>query len=77
MAQVLIRQLDEQVVERLRQQAKQRGVSLEQSLRELLTKTAMAPEDLLKDLAVLRRQTPELGKELDVAALIEAERAQR
>lgn len=77
MAQVLIRQLDEQVVERLRQQAKQRGVSLEQSLRELLTKTAMAPEDLLKDLAVLRRQTPERGNELDVAALIEAERAQR
>jgi len=77
MAQVLIRQLDEQVVERLRQQAKQRGMSLEQSLRELLTKTAMAPDDLLRDLAVLRRQTPERGKDLDVAALIEAERAKR
>jgi len=77
MAQVLIRQLDEQVVERLRQQAKQRGISLEQSLRELLTKTAMAPQDLLKDLAVLRRQTPARGKNLDVAALIESDRAQR
>jgi len=77
MAQVLIRQLDEQVVERLRQQAKQRGMSLEQSLRELLTKTAMAPDDLKRDLAVLRRQTPERGKDLDVAALIEAERAKR
>ncbi|MBM5800446.1 MAG: hypothetical protein FJ077_06315 [Cyanobacteria bacterium K_DeepCast_35m_m2_023] len=77
MAQVLIRQLDEQVVERLRQQAKQRGMSLEQSLRELLTKTAMAPDDLLRDLAVLRHQTPERGKDLDVAALIEAERAKR
>lgn len=77
MAQVLIRQLDEQVVERLRQQAKQRGVSLEQSLRELLTKTAMAPQDLLNELAVLRQHTPESGRTLDVAALIEAERARR
>jgi antitoxin FitA len=77
MAQVLIRQLDEQVIERLRQQAKQRGVSLEQSLRELLTKTAMAPQGLLNELAALRRQTPASGRNLDVAVLIEAERAQR
>jgi plasmid stability protein len=36
MAQVLIRQLDERVVEALRARARSRGVSLEQSLRELL-----------------------------------------
>lgn len=68
MAQVLIRQLDDQVVERLRQQAKQRGISLEQSLRNLLTRIAMAPETLLADLADLRRQTPALGAEVDIAA---------
>ena len=40
MAQVLIRQLDERVVAILREQARARGVSLEQSLRELLTAAA-------------------------------------
>ena len=40
MAQILIRQLDERVVEILREQARSRGVSLEQSLRELLTAAA-------------------------------------
>ena len=76
MAQVLIRQLDDQVVERLRLQAKQRGVSLEQSLRELLTQTAMAPQSLLADLARLRRQTPAACAELDIAALIGEDRDQ-
>lgn len=76
MAQVLIRQLDDQVVERLRQQARQRGISLEQSLRDLLTRTAMAPETLLADLADLRRQTPALGVEVDIAALIRQDREQ-
>ena len=40
MAQVLIRQLDDQVVAALRARARARGVSLEQSLRDLLTATA-------------------------------------
>jgi plasmid stability protein len=75
-AQVLIRQLDDQVVERLRQQARQRGISLEQSLRELLTQTAMAPESLLDDLARLRRQTPAPNASLDVTALIREGREQ-
>jgi antitoxin FitA len=37
MAQVLVRNLDEQVVERLKAEAEKRGVSLEGHLREILT----------------------------------------
>lgn len=76
MAQVLIRQLDDQVVEHLRQQARQRGISLEQNLRELLTQAAMAPQSLLDDLGRLRRLTPPAGSNIDVSALIRADREQ-
>ena len=77
MAQVLIRQLDDQLVERLRQQAKRRGLSLEQSLRDILRQAATEPAQLLDDLARLRRQTPATGRELDVAELIREGREQR
>lgn len=77
MAQVLIRQLEERVVAILRQQARARGVSLEQSLRELLTKAAQEHNDGRQRLAVLRRQTPARAQELDVAALIREGREPR
>jgi plasmid stability protein len=44
-AQILIRQLDERVVAILRAQAQRRGVSLEQSLRDLLTAAAAERQD--------------------------------
>jgi len=56
MAQVLVRQLDDHVVNALRARAKAQGLSLEQSLRE--------------ELARLRATTPAAGRSLDVAALI-------
>lgn len=77
MAQVLIRQVDERVVAILRQQARARGVSLEQSLRDLLTHAAQQHSGLRERLAVLRRQTPEQAQGLDVAALIREGREQR
>lgn len=77
MAQVLIRQLDDQLVQRLRQQAKRRGLSLEQSLREILHQAAAEPALLLEDLARLRSQTPPAGQDLDVADLIREGRAER
>jgi plasmid stability protein len=76
-AQILIRQLDERVVEILRAQAQRRGVSLEQSLRDLLTAAAAEQDDLRGRLADLRRQTPASGCQLDVAALIREGREQR
>ena len=77
MAQVLIRQLEERVVAILREQARARGVSLEQSLRELLTNAAQQHSDVRQRLAVLRRQTPASAQDLDVAALIREGREQR
>ena len=76
MAQVLIRQLDERVVERLRAKALRRGVSLEQSLRDLLTAASLEPGTHLRELARLRDQTPAAGRDLNVAALIHEDRDQ-
>jgi antitoxin FitA len=77
LARILIRQLEERVVEILRARAQRRGLSLEQSLRELLTAAAAEQDDLSGRLAELRRQTPASGRQLDVAGLIREERKQR
>lgn len=77
MAQILIRQLDEQVVAILREQARSRGVSLEQSLRELLTAAARQHSDVRQRLAELRRETPLLGRQLQVDTLIREGRDER
>jgi plasmid stability protein len=77
MAQILIRQLDEQVVAILREQARSRGVSLEQSLRELLTAAARQHSDVRQRLAELRRETPLLGRQLQVDILIREGRDER
>jgi plasmid stability protein len=77
MAQVLIRQLDERVVAILRDQARARGVSLEQSLRELLTAAARQGSVVQQRLAELRQQTPALGRQLAVDDLIREGRDER
>ena len=77
MAQILIRQLDERVVAILRARAQRRGVSLEQSLRDLLTAAAAEQDEVKQRLALLRRQTPTAGRQLDGAALIREGREQR
>jgi plasmid stability protein len=77
MAQVLIRQLDERVVAILREQARARGVSLEQSLRELLTAAARQGSVVQQRLAELRQQTPALGRGLAVDDLIREGRDER
>ncbi|WP_216905473.1 hypothetical protein [Synechococcus sp. CCY 0621] len=74
-AQVLIRQLDDQVVEALKARARVQGLSLEQSLRDLLTDAARHGTSGLRDeLARLRATTPAAGRHLDVAALIREDR---
>lgn len=77
MAQLLIRQLDDQVVAALRARARAQGLSLEQSLRNLLTEAARQDESLRGELARLRATTPDAGRSLDVAALIREERDSR
>ncbi|MCT0230525.1 hypothetical protein KQ306_06630 [Synechococcus sp. CS-1324] len=58
MAQLLIRQLDNQVVAALRARARAQGLSLEQSLRDLLTTTAQQDESLRGELARLLNAGP-------------------
>jgi hypothetical protein len=74
MAQVLVRQLDDHVVSALRARAKAQGLSLEQSLRELLTDAVRRNDSLRDELARLRATTPAAGRTLDVAALIREDR---
>ncbi len=74
MAQVLILQLNDQVVAALRARARARGVSLEQSLRDLLRTTVRRDQSLRQELARLRATTPEAGRSLNVAALIRDDR---
>jgi plasmid stability protein len=75
MAQVLIRRLDDQVVEALKARARVQGLSLEQSLRDLLTDAVRhGTDDLRDELARLRATTPAAGRQLDVAALIREDR---
>jgi plasmid stability protein len=73
-AQVLIRQLDDQVLAALKARARAQGVSLEQSLRDLLTAAARDGDSLREELARLRATTPVAGRSLDVAALIREDR---
>ncbi|MGB5135004.1 MAG: hypothetical protein WBN89_07510 [Prochlorococcaceae cyanobacterium] len=77
MAEVLIRELDEQVLLALKARARAQGVSLEQSLRDLLTAAAREGESLRARLARLRATTPAAGRNLDVAALIRKGRDSR
>jgi len=74
MAQVLIRQLDDHVVSALRARARAQGLSLEQSLRDLLSNAVRTDNSLRDELARLRATTPPAGRSLDVAALIRVDR---
>jgi antitoxin FitA len=74
MAQLLIRQLDDQVVAALRARARAQGLPLEQSLRNLLSAAVQQDEALQAELARLRATTPAADRSLDVAALIREDR---
>ena len=55
MAQVIVRNLDDGVVERLKRRAARQHISLEQSLRDILTEAAKpGGEDLWDEMARLR-----------------------
>ena len=59
MGQVIIRNIDDRVLERLKARAMAQRKSLEQSLRDLLTEAAKpSREELLADLERIRAMTP-------------------
>lgn len=63
--QVLIRNLDDGVIEALKARAAARGLSLEAELRDLLTRAAGRPRaDLAKELAEVRARTPKGARRL-------------
>jgi len=59
MAQVLIRNIDDAVLEILRSRAKARGIALEAELRDVLTRAAGRPRaDLVAEFKAVQAMTP-------------------
>ena len=78
MAQVLVRNLDEQVVTALRRKAELHGHSLEQELRLALTAAArLTPEERLALARRVRSLTPANVKQTDSAELRRQDRDSR
>jgi len=76
MAQVLVRNIDEQVVAALKRKAEMRGCSLEQMLREILTDAArLTPEDRLRVAQRIRAMTPATVGQSDSVDLLRQDRA--
>ena len=70
MGQVLVRNLDDRVIERLKTKAELKGCSLEQELRDVLTDAApLTPTEKIALFHKLRATTPPLG-DVDVRAAI-------
>jgi len=76
MANLTIRNLDDQVVERLKKKAKDNGRSLEAELRELLKQAAnrKSPEELLALADRIAAMTPAGVKQTDSAELLREDR---
>ena len=75
MAQVLVRNLDEQVVAALRRKAELHGRSLEQELRIALTAAArLTPEERVALARRIRRMTPANVQQTDSTELIRQDR---
>ena len=78
MAQVLVRNLDDQVVMALRRKAELHGHSLEQELRLALTAAArLTPEERVALARRIRRLTPADVTQTDSAELIRQDRDTR
>ena len=70
MGQVLVRNLDDRVIESLKTKAELKGRSLEQELRDVLTDAApLTPAEKIALFTRLRAMTPPLG-DVDVRAAI-------
>ena len=71
MGQVLVRNLDDRVIESLKTKAELKGHSLEQELRDVLTKAApLMPGEKITLFHKLRAMSPPLLDDVDVRAAI-------
>jgi antitoxin FitA len=70
MGQVLVRNLDDRVIESFKTKAELKGRSLEQELRDVLTNAApLTPDEKIALFRKLRATTPALG-DVDVRAAV-------
>ena len=70
MGQVLVRNLDDRVIESLKTKAELKGHSLEQELRDVLTNAAhLTPEEKIALFSKLRAMTP-LPRDIDVRSAV-------
>jgi antitoxin FitA len=73
MAQVLVRDLDDDIVRRLKVMARRENVSLEQKFRDMAGREVRAAEERFEAVAArIREQTR--GANLDITALIREDR---
>lgn len=73
MAQVLVRDLDDRIVARLKAMAKAQNISLEQKFRDMAAREVLAVEERFEAVAArLREQTRGAG--LDIDAMIREDR---
>ena len=65
MGQVLVRNLDDAVIDALKARASARGLSLEAELRDVLTRAAAHPRaELIAEFAAVRNKTPKISRRL-------------
>lgn len=77
MGQILIRNIDDDVLERFRQQAKREGKSAEQLAREAIGEKAKpSREEIWRELDALRARTRP-ARDLDIVAEIRKDREER
>jgi plasmid stability protein len=78
MAQVIVRNIDDHVVARLKAKAELQGQSLEQQLRDILTDAArLTPEERLAMAERIAAMTPESVVQTDSTMLIREDRDSR
>jgi len=78
MAQVIVRNLDDRVVDSLKTKANLHGHSLEQELRRILTEAArLTPEERLAAIRRIKAMTPKGVVQTDSAEIIREARESR
>ena len=69
MSQLVVRNLDEGLVRKLKRRAAEQGVSAEEEHRRILQKALSEPDDDFPDLKLLLLGMPEVGEDSDFARL--------
>jgi len=74
MAQILVRNIDDDVARRLRDRATAEGKSVEQTVRDLITEYSRGDRKAFWEIADRIRETTKGGADLDIVSLIREDR---